>query len=64
MDRPAEPVAMLQRWLDFGGAYRVVSQSPGHAVVELQTCHGEAVDRLESDDEALLAYLEQLRTGH
>jgi hypothetical protein len=34
-----------------------VSLGPGGAVVELCSCHGEAVDELRSDDPELLRYL-------
>lgn len=53
----ADPVAELERWRDQGADYRVLELGDDHAVVELCTCYGEPVERLESDDPALIAYL-------
>jgi hypothetical protein len=55
--RPDDPVAALERWRDHGADYRVLELSSARAVVELRTCHGEPVDRLESDDPRLVEYL-------
>ena len=52
-----DPIAILERWSDHGAQYRVVELRADHALVELCTCTGEAVERLESDDPALIAYL-------
>lgn len=52
------PLDQLRRWEDSGGTWTVLSRSGGHAVVALLRCDGgEIVDRLESDDAALLAYV-------
>ncbi len=56
---PADPVAALERWLDHGAQYRVVELTPDHAVLELRTCHGEPVDRLESRDPELVEFVKQ-----
>lgn len=50
-------VEALERWTDHGANWRVLALGAHHAVVELRTCSGEPVDRLESDDPALLRYL-------
>lgn len=52
-----DPVTTLERWCDHGAEYRVLVLTDEQAVVELRTCHGEPVERLESSDPELLAYL-------
>lgn len=52
-------VEKLERWEDFGAAWRVLHLTDRHAIVELRTCHGEPVDRLESGDPALIAFLRE-----
>lgn len=52
-----DPVAVLERWRDYGGHYRVLELSSAGAVLELCTCEGEAVERLESGDPTLVEYL-------
>jgi hypothetical protein len=56
---PPDPVAALERWVEHGADYRVVHLSDALAIVDLCTCHGEPVDRLESDDERLIGYLRE-----
>jgi hypothetical protein len=53
------PVDVLRRWEEHGAHWRVVSLTEKHAVVELCSCLGEPVDRLESDDPELLLMLRQ-----
>ena len=52
-------VEMLERWEDHGAEWRVVQLSDELAVVDLCTCYGEPVERIESDDAELLRYLRQ-----
>ncbi|HEY7621534.1 MAG TPA: hypothetical protein VH834_17275 [Solirubrobacteraceae bacterium] len=47
----------LERWVLFGAQWRVVDLSHERVVVDLCTCAGEAVERLESDDPALVSYV-------
>ena len=47
----------LERWVLFGAQWRIVDLSGQRAVVDLCTCTGELVERLESDDPALIRYL-------
>jgi hypothetical protein len=48
----------VQRWLGFGGAWRVVSRTAGTVTISLCRCdEGEEMDRLISDDPELLAWL-------
>lgn len=55
--RSENPVSVLERWRDHGAHYRILELSDQCAVVELRTCLGEPVDRLESRDPRLLRYL-------
>jgi hypothetical protein len=55
------PLDDLERWTLSGGHWRLIDISNDHAVVDLCTCTGEPLERLESDDPALIAYL---RTAH
>jgi hypothetical protein len=56
-------MTVLERWRDHGADYRVLYLSDERAIVELLTCLGEPVDRLESDDPSLLEHLRGLRDG-
>jgi hypothetical protein len=51
----------LERWVFFGATWRVVDISRDRAVVDLCTCMGEPVERLESDDPAVIDYLRSAR---
>jgi hypothetical protein len=51
------PVDVLTRWRDHGAGWRTLELDGGHAVVQLLTCYGEPVDRLESDDPKLIEFL-------
>jgi hypothetical protein len=44
------PIALLERWCGHGADYRILYLSEAWAVVQLLTCTGEPVDRLESGD--------------
>jgi hypothetical protein len=54
---PEDPVAVLERWTDNGAVYKVLELTDERAVVELQTCYGEPVDLMESEDRRLIEYL-------
>jgi hypothetical protein len=47
----------LERWVLFGAQWRVVDISSERAVVELCSCVGEPMERIESDDPAVIGYL-------
>ena len=53
------PVEVLRRWEDNGAVWRVESLTDERAVVQLCTCTGEPVDRLESADGELLRFLRE-----
>ena len=55
--RHEDPVSVLERWRDHGAHYRTLYLSDEKAIVELDTCDGEPVERLESSDPSLLEYL-------
>jgi hypothetical protein len=57
------PVDVLRRWEDHGAEWRIESLTDERAVVMLCTCTGEPVERLESDDEALLRFLRDRERG-
>jgi hypothetical protein len=56
-----DPVAVIERWCDHGADYRVLHLSDEMAIVQLVTCSGEAVDRLESSDPRLVEYLRKAK---
>jgi hypothetical protein len=53
------PVDVLKRWEDHGAVWRAVSVSDERAVIDLCTCTGEPVDRLESDDPELIRFVRE-----
>ena len=61
---PDDPVEVLRRWEDHGAVFRVESLTDDRAVVMLCTCTGEPVERLESDDGALLKFLREREGGN
>ena len=51
-------IQALEDWARAGAHWRVLHHGERRAIVELQQCTGEPVERLESDDPAVLVYLE------
>jgi hypothetical protein len=51
----------LERWALSGASWRVVDISRERVVVDLCTCTGEPLERLQSDDPSVIGYL---RTAH
>ena len=51
----------LENWWNFGAQWRVVDISNRHAVVDLCSCTGEPLERLQTEDPTVIAYL---RTAH
>lgn len=51
-------IKTLEDWTRAGAHWRVLHHGDHHAVVELQQCTGEPVERIESDNPAVIAYLE------
>ena len=55
---PDDPVAVLQRWEDCGGLWRVIDRRPGAVTVGLYRCDGgEEMDRVWSSDPGLLEFI-------
>jgi hypothetical protein len=54
-----DPVAVLERWTDHGALYEVLELTDERAVVQLKTCFGEPVERLESGDARLIEHLRE-----
>lgn len=56
--RNRDVMGRLERWQEFGAVWRVAAQSAGFVTIALCRCDdGEEVDRLTSNDPALLAWL-------
>lgn len=53
----------LERWVLSGAQWRVVDISSEHAVVDMCSCTGEPMERVESDDPAVIGYLRTARSG-
>lgn len=51
----------LEGWVLSGAHWRVVEISSEHAVVDMCTCAGEPMERVESGDRTVIGYL---RTAH
>jgi hypothetical protein len=51
-------VETLEAWARAGAHWRVLHHGEHRAVVQLQQCTGEPIERIESDDRAVIAYLE------
>lgn len=55
---PDDPVAVLQRWEDCGGVWRVLNRRSESVIVGLYRCDGgEEMDRVCSSDPSLLGFL-------
>ncbi|WP_378742529.1 hypothetical protein [Nocardia brasiliensis] len=53
-----DATTMLRRWQDSGACWRVIGRRPGQVTVALYECTGgQQVDRLTSDDPALLHFI-------
>ena len=53
-----DPLTVLQRWTDSGAIWRVLSRTAERVEISLRTCSGgEEVDRIRTDDPAVLTYL-------
>jgi len=60
MSSRAVTIEDLRRWVLSGAQWRVVDISGERAVVDLCACTGEPMERVETDDPAVIGYL---RTG-
>ncbi len=57
------PVETLERWEAHGATWRVLHLSDERAIVDLCTCDGDPVERLESGDGELIAWLRERAEG-
>ena len=57
MDESA--VEIVRRWEDHGAAWRAVHVSDELAVVDLCTCTGDPVERIESSDPELIRLIRE-----
>jgi hypothetical protein len=55
-------IERLERWALFGAHWRLVEVSYDRAVVELCSCMGELVERVECGDLAVIDYLRAARS--
>jgi hypothetical protein len=51
------PVDVVKRWEEHGADWRVVALSDDHVSIDLCTCSGEPVDRLDSGDRELIEFV-------
>jgi hypothetical protein len=59
--RPRLDVDALKQWEDNGAKWRAIEVTDQRAVVELCTCYGEPVDRLEGDAPELIEFVRAQR---
>ena len=58
MEPDADPIAVLRRWEDAGGHWRVLARDAGTITVGLYRCDGgEEVDRIITDQPPLAQFL-------
>jgi hypothetical protein len=60
MTAEALTIQRLEDWARAGAHWRVVRHGERRAVVELQQCTGEPIERVESEDPAVIAYLRRV----
>jgi hypothetical protein len=60
-DRPPLTLEALQQWEDSGATWQALEVSDERAVVELCTCYGEPVDRLQGESPELIAFVRSRR---
>ena len=57
----AATIKELEDWEANGATWRPLELSANHALVELCTCYGEAVDVVESEDPDLIEFVRARR---
>lgn len=50
-------ITELEDWARSGAMWRAVELTEGHAVVDLCACTGELMERVQSDDPELIAFV-------
>lgn len=56
-EAPSVTVEYLEEWEGHGAMWRAVEVSDQRAVIDLCSCTGEPMDRVQSDEPALIAYV-------
>jgi hypothetical protein len=56
-ESPTVTVEYLEEWEEHGAVWRAVEVSDERAVIDLCSCTGEAMDRVQSDEPELIAYV-------
>jgi uncharacterized protein YfaP (DUF2135 family) len=51
---PSVTIEDLERWEDNGAMWRPFEVTDGHAVIDLCSCTGEAMERVQSDAEDVI----------
>jgi hypothetical protein len=64
MSPDALTISSLEEWVRAGAGWRLVDISQEHAVVDLLTCTGEPVERVESADAEVITYLRTAPGDH
>jgi hypothetical protein len=62
-DLPSATVEYLKDWELNGATWRAVDVSDHHAVIDLLSCTGERMDRVQSDQPELIEYV-RAHGGH
>lgn len=56
-------IGELEDWVQSGAVWRAVELSPEHAVIDLCTCSGEAMDRVKTEEPAVIEYVRSHQPG-
>lgn len=56
-------IADLEQWVQSGAHWRVLEISADSAIVEMCACTGEAMERAQTDDPAVIDYLRTADSG-
>jgi hypothetical protein len=55
--RPKLTIEDLERWEEHGAIWRALEVNDERAIVDLCTCFGEPVDRMQGDDPELISFI-------
>jgi hypothetical protein len=56
---PESAISVLERWEGSGAVWKAVHVSEALAILDLCTCYGEPVDRIETRDADAIAYVRE-----
>jgi hypothetical protein len=56
-EKPTVTIEYLEEWEEHGAVWRAVEVSDKRAVIDLCSCTGEAMDRVQSEEAELIAYV-------